>query len=232
MKHSSAPPPPPAADLVFAERVDLARRYAELLAGPAVERGLIGPREVDRIWERHILNCAVTAELLVGGESIVDIGSGAGLPGIPIAIARPDVSVLLLEPMLRRTTFLEVAVQALGLDVEVVRGRAEDDGIRSLVGGVDAVVSRAVASLDKLVQWSFPLLRVGGRMVALKGERADDELNESRPVLLGLGAKGLRVVRCGEGRVNPLTTVVVAERGLLRTDGRRGYRPGRNDRRL
>lgn len=232
MKHSSAPPPPPAAHVVFGDRMDLACRYAELLTGPAVERGLIGPREVDRIWERHILNCAVAAELLVGGESVVDIGSGAGLPGIPIGIARPDVSVLLLEPMLRRTAFLEAAVQTLGLDVEVVRGRAEDEGIRTLVGGADAVVSRAVSSLDKLARWSFPLLRPGGRMIALKGERAEDELIESRAVLVGLGAKELRVVKCGEGRVNPLTTVVVAERGLRRDEGRRRHRRGSDERRL
>ena len=117
-----------AAAAVFGDRLDLARRYAELLAGPAVERGLIGPREVDRIWDRHILNSAAVAELIEPGARVVDIGSGAGLPGLPIAIARPDLRVALVEPMLRRIEFLTEAVAELGLAVEVVRGRAEDAG--------------------------------------------------------------------------------------------------------
>ena len=141
-----------------------------------MERGLLGPREVDRIWDRHLLNCAAVAELLEPGERVVDIGSGAGLPGIPLAIARPDLDVVLLEPLLRRSEFLSEVVDQLGLAVEVVRGRAEEPGVRERFGEGDAAVSRAVASLDKLAKWSMPLLRPGGRMLALKGERARDEV--------------------------------------------------------
>lgn len=211
MKHAPVPPPTPAAEMLFGDRVAIAARYAELLVGPGVERGLIGPREVGRIWERHILNSAVTVELLAEDESVVDIGSGAGLPGIPIAMARPELKVFLVEPMLRRSEFLEMAVQDMGLQVDVIRGRAEDTAVREQVGAADAVVSRAVASLEKLTRWSLPLLRPGGRMLALKGNRAEAELEESRGTLLGLGAEGLRVAKCGAGYVDPLTTVVVAQ---------------------
>ena len=221
MKHAPAPPPPQAVEMLFGDKAGIAQRYADLLAGPGVERGLIGPREVDRIWERHILNSAVTVELFAEGELIVDIGSGAGLPGIPIAIARPDLKVLLVEPMLRRTEFLQMVAQEIGLHVDVIRGRAEDVMVREQVGVADAAVSRAVASLEKLARWSLPLLRPGGRMLALKGDRAGAELEESRRKLLGLGAQGLRVVRCGAGYVDPLTTVVVAERSAPHGGARR-----------
>ncbi len=222
MKHSAAPPPPLVAERFFGDHITAAQRYAELLAGPGVEWGLLGPREVDRLWERHILNSAVTVELLAEHESVVDIGSGAGLPGIPIAMARPDLRVVLVEPMLRRTEFLHLAVRELDLGVEVIRGRADDTGVLSQVGGADVVVSRAVASLDKLTRWSFPLLRPGGRMLALKGERAEAELEDSQRVLLKLGAESMRVLRCGAGYVEPLTTVVVVERATRSGGGRRG----------
>ena len=126
---------PDAAATIFGPRIDLARRYAELLAGPGVERGLLGPREVDRIWDRHLLNSAAVAELLEPGERVIDIGSGAGLPGIPLAIARPDLDVVLLEPLLRRSEFLSEVVEQLGLAVEVVRGRAEELWVRRPVRG-------------------------------------------------------------------------------------------------
>lgn len=213
MKHIAAPASPEAAADVFGDRLGLARRYAELLVGPGVERGLVGPREVERIWERHILNSGVVAELLADGESVVDIGSGAGLPGIPLAIARPDLAVTLVEPMLRRTDFLESAVADLGLAVRVVRGRAEDAGVPDRVGRADAIASRAVASLEKLARWSLPLLRPGGRMLALKGERAEAELEEARTMMSRLGVESAQVVRCGVGRVSPPTTVVVAVKG-------------------
>ena len=220
MKHADAPPPPAAAAEVFGDRLELAQRYADLLTGPGVERGLIGPREVDRIWDRHILNSAAVAELLDQGVRIADIGSGAGLPGLPIAIARPDIHVALVEPMLRRTEFLTEAVQVLGVAAEVVRGRAEEPGVRMAVGGADAVVSRAVASLDKLVRWSFPLLRPGGRMLALKGERAEEEVLEAQRAMASLGATDIRVVRCGVSYSSPPVTVVIAVRGE-RAPGRR-----------
>jgi 16S rRNA (guanine527-N7)-methyltransferase len=225
VKHGVAPPPPTAAEVVFGEWVGLAQRYADLLAGPGVERGLIGPREVDRLWERHILNSAAIAELIEPGARVLDIGSGSGLPGLPIAIARSDVHVALIEPMLRRTEFLEEAIVALGLPVEVVRGRAEDPGVRAQAGGADVVVSRAVASLDKLTRWSLPLLRPGGRMLAMKGERAEEEVVEGRRGMASLGAIDVRVVRCGESYSDPPVTVVIAVRGERAPGGRRPTRP-------
>jgi 16S rRNA (guanine527-N7)-methyltransferase len=206
----AAPDPPPVAQAIFGPRLEIARRYADLLADAGVERGLIGPREVDRLWDRHILNSAVAAELLPPGAAAVDIGSGAGLPGLPMAIARPDLVVSLVEPMLRRADFLREAVGELGLATAVIRGRAEDPAVVGQCGEADAVVSRAVASLDKVARWSAPLLRDGGCMLALKGERANDEVAEGRAVLERLGMSEVRVVRCGLDYLDSPTTVVVA----------------------
>lgn len=122
VKHTSAPPAPQAAADLFGERLGVARAYAGLLAVQGVERGLIGPREVERLWDRHILNSAAVGELIEVGERVVDIGSGAGLPGVPLAIARPDLTVALVEPKLRRTDFLSEVASVLGLPVEVLRG--------------------------------------------------------------------------------------------------------------
>jgi 16S rRNA (guanine527-N7)-methyltransferase len=202
-----------AASAVFGARVDIARRYAELLAGAGVERGLIGPREVGRLWDRHLLNSAVVAELIDPGERVIDIGSGAGLPGIPLAIARPDLEVVLLEPLLRRSEFLTEAVAELGLAVEVVRGRAEEPWVRDRFGARDVAVSRAVAPLDKLTKWSMPLLRPDGRMVAIKGERAPEEVEMYRRVMAASGAVDVRVVTCGANYLRPPSTVVLARRG-------------------
>ncbi|OBJ11410.1 16S rRNA (guanine(527)-N(7))-methyltransferase [Mycobacterium sp. 1482292.6] len=204
---------PDAAAAVFGERLGIARRYAEVLATAGVERGLLGPREVDRIWDRHILNSAALAELLHPGERLIDIGSGAGLPGIPLAIARPDLDVVLLEPLLRRSEFLNEVIDELGLAVEVVRGRAEEPGVRNRFGERDAAVSRAVASLDKLTKWSLPLLRPDGRMLAIKGERASDEVEQYRRVMAASGAADVRVVTCGANYLRPPATVVSARRG-------------------
>lgn len=204
---------PDSAVAIFGERVGTAQRYADLLATAGVERGLLGPREVDRIWDRHILNSAALAELLGPGERIIDIGSGAGLPGIPLAIARPDLGVVLLEPLLRRSEFLTEVVDELGLAVEVVRGRAEEPDVRNRFGERDAAVSRAVASLDKLTKWSLPLLRPGGRMLAIKGERAADEVEQYRRVMAASGAADVRVVTCGATYLRPPATVVSARRG-------------------
>jgi 16S rRNA (guanine527-N7)-methyltransferase len=211
------PPPPDAAAQIFGDRIGLAHRYAELLADTGVEWGLLGPREVERIWDRHLLNCAVVAELVEPGERVADIGSGAGLPGIPMVIARPGLRVVLVESLLRRAEFLRAAVAELGLEVEVVRGRAEDAVVRDTVGACDVVVSRAVASLDKLTRWSLPLLRPDGRMLAIKGERASAEVREYRRVMAGLGATGARVMECGVSYLSPPTTVVEARRGKPET---------------
>ncbi len=202
-----------AAAAVFGPGMDTARRYADLLAGPGVERGLLGPREVGRLWDRHLLNSAVVGELLEPGERVIDIGSGAGLPGIPLAIARPDLEVVLLEPLLRRSEFLTEAVAELGLAVEVVRGRAEERWVRDRFGARDVAVSRAVASLDKLTKWSMPLLRPDGRMVAIKGERAPEEVETYRRVMAAAGAVDVRVVICGANYLRPPSTVVLARRG-------------------
>jgi 16S rRNA (guanine527-N7)-methyltransferase len=206
------PPPPEAADAIFGPRLNLAQHYAELLAGTGVEWGLLGPHEIDRIWERHLLNCAAVAELLEPGERVADIGSGAGLPGLALAIAEPGLDVVLIESLLRRSEFLRLAVTELGIGVEVLRGRAEDPAVRERAGGCDAVVSRAVAPLDKVARWSIPLLRPGGRILAIKGERAADELREHRRVMTSLGAADARVVECGVKHLSPPTTVVVARR--------------------
>lgn len=218
---------PPAAVELFGDRLPQAARYAELLQTVGVERGLIGPREVDRIWERHVLNCAAVAELLKPDERVVDIGSGAGLPGIPLALVRGDVAVTLVEPLLRRSDFLGEVVGELALDVVVVRGRAEEKSVRDQVGGADVVTSRAVASLDKLVRWSLPLLRPGGRMLALKGDRADAELDEHRRVLARVGVDDARVVRCGADYLDPPATVIVARRGASTRGSGRPQRASR-----
>ncbi len=223
MKHA----PPTAATEVFGDRLEIAQRYEELLAGPGVVRGLIGPREADRLWDRHILNSAAVAEVIEPDARVVDIGSGAGLPGIPLAIARPDLRVILVEPMLRRADFLREAADELRIALTVVRGRAEDKNVRHAVAGADVVVSRAVAGLDRLVGWSLPLLRPGGRMLALKGERADDEVAEHRAAMEKLGAADIRVMRCGSGYLTPPTTVVEAVRSERQLAPRAGRTPER-----
>ncbi|MFD3748468.1 16S rRNA (guanine(527)-N(7))-methyltransferase RsmG [Nocardia sp. NPDC058633] len=203
--------PPAAAARVFGDRLDIARRYYAALATAGVERGLIGPREVPRLWERHILNCAVIGELIDEGASVVDIGSGAGLPGIPLAMARPDLRITLVEPLLRRTIFLSEFIEEAGLDVTVVRGRAEQSGVIKEAGGADVVTSRAVAPLAKLAHWSLPLLRDHGRMLALKGTSAAEELERDGAALIRDGATDLRVVGCGAGIVEIPTLVISAE---------------------
>jgi 16S rRNA (guanine527-N7)-methyltransferase len=194
---------------VFGERLDLARSFARLLVTDGVVRGLIGPREAPRIWERHLINCAVMAEMIPKGASVVDVGSGAGLPGIVLAVARPDLSITLVEPLARRTAFLSEAVAALGLEstVQVVRGRAEDvvDGPPA---GADVVTARAVAALDRLAGWCLPLAHVGGRLLALKGASAADEVAEHRAAVAELGGSDPVVHTCGEGLIDPPATVV------------------------
>jgi 16S rRNA (guanine527-N7)-methyltransferase len=226
VKHVEVSAAPSAAEAFFGAGLELAQRYAEILAGAGVERGLLGPREVDRLWDRHLLNSAAVAELLGPGERVADIGSGAGLPGIPLALARPDLRVTLIEPLLRRSEFLREVVDELGTDVTVVRGRAEDLTVRQQVGEMDAVVSRAVASLDKLTNWSVPLLRPNGRMLAIKGERAEDEIRDHRRVMASLGAADVRVMRCGADYLDPPVTVVTARRGEPTPATRRSVRTG------
>ncbi|MCZ4580866.1 16S rRNA (guanine(527)-N(7))-methyltransferase RsmG [Gordonia amicalis] len=201
--------PPDTADVVFGERKELAEGYWRILATDGIDHGLMGPREVPRLWDRHILNCAVIEELIDEDEKVFDIGSGAGLPGLPLAIARPDVSITLIEPLLRRSTFLERAVETLGLEnVRVVRGRAEERAVRAEVGLADVVTSRAVAPLERLSKWSAPLVRAGGRMIAIKGSSADEEIERDRALVGRSGISDLRVVTCGEVLETPTTVVV------------------------
>lgn len=206
---------------IFGDRLPIAVKYAQWLAGEGVTRGLIGPREVDRLWSRHILNCAVLGEVVDQGARVVDVGSGAGLPGIPLAIARPDLTVVLVEPLLRRTTFLGEVVKDLDLPVTVVRGRAEQPGVIREVGGADYVTSRAVAPLEKLLGWSLPLVREGGKMVALKGSSAADEIERARPSLDRLGVAEIEVLLSGEELLETPTTIVQAVRAAHRRGGRR-----------
>ncbi|HET6563061.1 MAG TPA: 16S rRNA (guanine(527)-N(7))-methyltransferase RsmG [Marmoricola sp.] len=194
---------------MFASALPTAEQYAELLATAGAERGLIGPREVPRLWDRHLLNCAVLTDLVPEGATVCDVGSGAGLPGLVMAIRRPELRVTLVEPLLRRTTFLEEAVGVLALsNVEVVRARADAlHGSREF----DVVTSRAVAALDKLVRWSLPLVRRGGLLLAMKGASAVEELAGAAAVLQKLGGVEPEVVHIGSDQLSVPTTVVRVE---------------------
>lgn len=206
------PPAPEQAREVFGDRFADAVRYAELLAEAGVQRGLIGPREVPRLWERHLLNCAVLSEVVPEGVTVCDVGSGAGLPGIPLALVREDLKITLLEPLLRRTNFLTEVVELLGLDhVTVVRGRAEE--VMGKLPSVHVVTARAVAPLDRLATWGIPLLRPYGEMLALKGDAAEEELKSAATALSKLGAVATSIVHVGEGVVDPMSTVVRVEVG-------------------
>jgi 16S rRNA (guanine527-N7)-methyltransferase len=171
--------PPADAARVFGVALPVAERYVGLLAGAGVERGLLGPREPARLWTRHVLNSAALAEFVPADAEVVDVGSGAGLPGIPLALARPDLTVTLVEPMARRVAFLDEVVSELGLSVRVKRGRAES--LRA--ASTDVVVARAVAPLAKLATLTLPLLRPGGLLLALKGETAATEIAGAEGVL-------------------------------------------------
>lgn len=193
----------------FGDRSDLADQYHSWLAEHATVRGLIGPREVPRLWDRHILNCAALADVIPEGATVADIGSGAGLPGIPLAIARPDVSVILIEPLLRRTTFLNEVVDDLGLDnVTVIRGRAEEKVVRKEAGLVDVVTSRAVAPLGKLAGWSLPLARPGGQMIAMKGSSAAEEIERDANLIRKAKGKNPVIVEIGAAVLDTPTYVV------------------------
>lgn len=250
-----------AARTLFGDRLAIAQAYADLLVTEGVLRGLLGPRETSRIWDRHLLNCAVVAELIPTGSSVVDVGSGAGLPGLVLAIARPDLKVVLVEPLARRAAFLTEAITALdlGRSVAVVRARAEElartrrsapgrrSGRRHVerggrtdagepvgVGVPDAgaelglpaeiVTARAVAPLDRLAGWCLPLTAPGGRILALKGASAADEVAQHTAAVLRIGGSQPVIRRCGAGTVEPPTTVVEIVR--VRAGGAERPRPG------
>ncbi len=187
------PSTPDAARRAFpSARLVLAERFAELLATEGVVRGLIGPREVGRLWDRHLLNCVALEAVLPQGSSVCDVGSGAGLPGLVLAIARPDLRLELVEPLLRRTAFLDETVAQLGLDtVTVTRARADAlHGKRTF----DVVTSRAVAPLTRLLEWSMPLVAPGGVMIAMKGSSVAEEIDAAAGVLARLGCAAPEVL--------------------------------------
>jgi 16S rRNA (guanine527-N7)-methyltransferase len=211
----------------------LARRYANILATDGIIRGLIGPRETARLWDRHLLNCAVVADLVPRRATLLDIGSGAGLPGIVLAMLLPEAQVTLLEPMARRVEFLDECRAALGLrNVTVRRGRAEE--VRGQVRA-EVVTARAVAPLDRLAGLAIPLVRPGGMVLALKGQRAAAEADAAGPALRRLGVSDVAVLRAGAGRIAPPATVVrliagAQPTGAAKSAGSAGARTGRRAR--
>jgi 16S rRNA (guanine527-N7)-methyltransferase len=208
------------AEIFFADRFPLAVAYAELLRTDGIDHGLIGPREGDRLWSRHVLNCAVLRAVIEPGHVVADVGSGAGLPGIPLAIAIPGLRVTLIEPLERRAAFLASAVELLDLreQLTVVRGRAED--LTDLAAAFDVVTARALAPLSGMLGWTVPLARAGGRVVAMKGAKVHAELAAARRELRRYGVREWHVHSLGQDIVTPATTVVelvVGERPQPRT---------------
>lgn len=227
----SAPPATPelARRVFSSQRLPLVEAYAASLADAGVVRGLIGPREVPRLWERHLLNCAVLASEIGDGATVCDIGSGAGLPGLVLALHRPDLQVTLVEPLLRRTTYLNEVVDELDLDnVEVIRGRADSlHGSRTF----DVVTSRAVAPLDRLLTWSMPLVHADGVMLAMKGSSLGEEIEAARSVLDGFGCSEPEQLELGAGIIHPQTRAVrVAWAGTPRVGWAPASGPGKSSR--
>ncbi|MHA7275853.1 16S rRNA (guanine(527)-N(7))-methyltransferase RsmG [Arthrobacter sp. Hz1] len=195
-----------AAQTIFGDRLGLAERFVEHLATTGIERGLLGPREVPRLWSRHVLNCAVIAELFPAGVSVADVGSGAGLPGIALAVARPDLTFTLIEPLERRVTWLHEVVEDLDLgNVAVFRGRAED-----AVGKVTptVVTARAVSALGGLAEMTIPILAGSGQVLAIKGQSAAEEVSRAAKLIRKLGGRQTVVLQVGDGLLEQPTTVV------------------------
>jgi len=200
---------PASAEAIFGERTELARRFTADLAREGELRGLVGPLELPRLWSRHVLNSALVAPLLRPGR-VGDVGSGAGLPGLVLAIARPEVSFVLIEPMERRVDWLREEVDALGLDnVEVLRARAEEAEVGE---PLDQVTARAVSALSKLIPITVPLLRHGGELVFMKGERVDAEIEAAAKVIRKARLTDVRVDVLGEGITPEVTRVFRATR--------------------
>ncbi|MBA8989287.1 16S rRNA (guanine527-N7)-methyltransferase [Curtobacterium pusillum] len=196
---------PAAAATLFGDRIDVARSFTNELARRGEELGLIGPLELPRLWTRHILNSAVLAPLLEERGRVADVGSGAGLPGLVLAIARPDVHLTLIEPMERRVDWLTAEADRLGLDnVEVVRARAEDVADDIVV---DQVTARAVSALSKLIPLTVPLVRSGGQLILMKGARVEDEMEKARKIILRKRLTDVEVLELGVGVVEETTRV-------------------------
>lgn len=200
---------PDVATRLFGENLDKAVAYHNSLATDGSERGFIGPREVPRLWDRHILNCAVIGEAMPQGATVADIGSGAGLPGIPLALARPDLKIILIEPLLKRSVYLGEVKEQLGLDnVTVIRGRAEEKAVRKQLGSVDVVTSRAVAPLGRLAGWSLPLARKGGAMIAMKGSSVGEELERDAAEIARAGGGEGEIIQVGAELLEEPTTLI------------------------
>ena len=194
---------------IFGDRQDLAVAYHESLATDATTRGFIGPREKPRLWDRHIYNCAVIGEAIPEGARVIDIGSGAGLPGIPLAIARPDLQVTLLEPLLKRSNYLAEITEKLGLDnVTVIRDCAENLGKDAKF---DVVTSRAVAPLAKLARWSLPLCKPGGMMLAMKGASASEEIERDKSAIKRAQGERAEIITVG-AELEESTTLIRVHR--------------------
>lgn len=204
---------PPAAAELFGDNLDKAIAYHESLATDGSIRGFIGPREIPRLWDRHILNCGVIGEAMDQGILVADVGSGAGLPGIPLAIARPDLEIILIEPLLKRSVYLGEVIEQLGLDnVSVIRGRAEEKAVRKQIGHVDVVTSRAVAPLGRLASWSLPLVKVGGRMIAMKGASVAEEIERDAKAIRNAGGGEVKVYAVGGELLDEPTTLISIRR--------------------
>lgn len=211
---------PASAHALFGARLPLAERFVHHLATTGVEWGLIGPREVPRLWDRHVLNCAVVQELVQPGAAVVDVGSGAGLPGVALAVCRPDVSVVLVEPLLRRVEWLRQVVDDLGLDtVQVRRARAEEVAAAT---SVPVVTARAVAPLDRLAGWAMPLLEPGGRLLAIKGRTAAEEVERTRAAVRRAGGDGSMIRLVGGELLDEPVTVVEVRRAAASANRSRG----------
>lgn len=214
MTEAQAPLPAellPAATALYGEHLDAAKAYVEHLATSGIERGLIGPREVPRLWDRHVLNCAALAPVLPAGSTVADVGSGAGLPGLALAIARPDVEFLLIEPLERRCIWLQEVIDDLGLEnVTVLRGRSEQffDEIDA-----DIVTARAVSALANLVNLTLPLLGGNGSLLALKGRSAGEEIEKAQKNIKKLKGRNARVYTVGDEVLDEPTTIVQIDVG-------------------
>jgi len=196
---------PESAKAVFGPQIEKARAFAQKLANDSDDLGLLGPRELDKLWSRHILNSAVVAETVNPGDHVADVGSGAGLPGIPMAIALPEAHFVLIEPMERRSNWMLGVIEELGLtNVEVRRARAEE----VLDLKFDVVTARAVAALDKLLRLTVPILKPGGSLIALKGSKAADEIEAARKLQKKLGIASFEIQICGEKFLAEPTSVV------------------------
>jgi len=215
-------PDPEGLAAAFGARTEGIKQYVDILTSRGVDHGLIGPREASRIWQRHVFNCASIAPAFGAGQRIADLGSGAGLPGVVLALARPDLEMTLVEPLLRRATFLTSVVDELGLEIEVRRARAEE-----LVGHdqYDAVTARAVAPLARLSRWGLPLVRKGGYLVAMKGSSFDAEIADAASTLREFHAGAVLVESYTlTGLEQPTTVVRIESSGV--TGGKKNRRKG------